>query len=80
MSTIATAVSHLKQPEAIEPTVQRLGQKHRGLGVKDAHYAIVGEALMWALEQQLGAAFTPDLKVAWASMYGDIATVMKRAA
>lgn len=80
MSTIATAVSHLKQPQAVAPTVQRLGQKHRGFGVKEAHYGLVGQALVWALEQQLGASFTPDVKAAWTAMYGDIASAMKRAA
>jgi protoheme ferro-lyase len=32
----------------------------RGYGVIDAHYAPVGAALLWTLEQGLGPAFTAD--------------------
>jgi hypothetical protein len=48
--------------DGILPAVQALGSRHRGYGVSTEHYAPVGAALLWTLEQGLGAAFTPDVK------------------
>ena len=40
------------------------------------HYAPVGAALLWALEQGLGPAFTSDVKLAWAEAYSTLASAM----
>ena len=37
------------------------------------NYAIVGEALLWTLEKGLAADFTPEVKDAWATVYGILA-------
>ncbi len=77
---IGTAVSGLTQLESIVPAVQDLGRRHVEYGVKDAHYDTVGAALLWTLEQGLGPAFTPEVKDAWATAYGVLASTMKDAA
>ena len=43
--------------------------------MKAAQYETVGAALLWALEQGLGADFTPEIKEAWATVYGLLAEV-----
>jgi nitric oxide dioxygenase len=80
MQTIGFAVKGLQQPETILPTVQALGKRHKGYGVQTEHYATVGAALLWTLEQGLGAAFTPEVKDAWTEAYTLLATVMQEAA
>lgn len=80
MATIAIAVQNLKRPDAILDTVRALGVRHKAYGVTDAHYDTVATALLDMLAAALGAAFTPDLRAAWAAMYGMIASVMKQAA
>ncbi len=80
MAMIGTAVGGLTNLPAIVPAVQELGRRHVKYGVKDSHYDIVGEALLWTLEQGLGDAFTPDVKAAWTAVYGVLATTMKDAA
>jgi hemoglobin-like flavoprotein len=60
--------------------VQDLGRRHVGYGVTDEHYDTVGGALLWTLEKGLGSAFTPEMKDAWATVYGILASVMKDAA
>lgn len=80
MTMIGTAVSGLTRLDQIVPAVRDLGRRHVGYGVKDAHYATVGAALLWALETGLGPAFTPEVKAAWATTYGTLAGVMKQAA
>lgn len=80
MMTIGVVVNGLTRLDEIVPTVQALGRKHVDYGVKPEHYDTVGAALLWTLEQGLGAAFTPAVKAAWAEAYGALATVMKDAA
>jgi hemoglobin-like flavoprotein len=80
MQMLSTAVSNLHQVEIIIPAVKELGKRHVGYGVQDAHYDVVGEALIWTLDKGLGEAFTPDVKEAWVETYGTLASVMKSAA
>lgn len=80
MSMIARVVSALKDVESVVPAVQDLGRKHVGYGVKKEHYGTVGAALLWTLEQGLGAGFTPDVKDSWTAAYALLSGVMIAAA
>jgi hemoglobin-like flavoprotein len=80
MQMITVAVRGLNDLEKLVPAVQALGRRHVAYGVKDEHYATVGTALLWTLEKGLGDAFTPDVKEAWATVYGVLADTMKKAA
>lgn len=80
MTMINVAVNGLKRLEAIVPAVQDLGKRHVGYGVKDEDYDTVGAALVWTLSQGLGDGFTDEVKDAWVSVYGILATTMKNAA
>ena len=80
MQMLATAVTNLHQVEKILPAVVTLGRRHAEYGVSDAHYEPVGAALLWTLEQGLGADFTPAVKDAWTATYVTVAGVMKQAA
>ena len=77
---INTAVNGLDRLEVIVPAVQDLGKRHVAYGVTDKHYDTVGAALVWTLEQGLGAEFTAEVKEAWVKVYGLLATTMKQAA
>lgn len=80
MAMISTAVNALDRLEAVVPAVQDLGRRHIGYGVKDQDYETVGAALLWTLETGLGPAFTPEVKDAWASVYGVLSDTMRAAA
>jgi len=77
---IATAVDGLDDLGTIVPAVKALGARHVGYGVTAAHYAVTGEALLWTLEQGLGDAFTPEVRRAWANVYGMLAATMQAGA
>lgn len=79
MSTLAVAVRNLKTPDAIKDTVVKMGQRHRGYGVRDKDYDTVAAALLWTLESNLGADWTPDVKQAWTKVYVMVAGLMKAA-
>ena len=80
MTMIGAAVGLLDRPDALIPVLQKLGARHGGYGVVDAHYATVGGALLLTLEQGLGDAFTPDTRAAWTEMYGIVSRTMIEAA
>ncbi len=76
MAMLGTAVTNLHQLETILPAVKELGQRHVTYGVTPAHYAPVGAALLWTLEQGLGPDFTPEVKTAWTETYMALSGVM----
>jgi len=80
MQMLTAAVKGLDHLDKLVPVVQDLGRRHEGYGVTDAHYDTVGAALLWTLEMGLGKSFTPEVKEAWAAVYGLLASTMKAAA
>jgi hemoglobin-like flavoprotein len=80
MQMLTAAVKGLTRLEQLVPVVEDLGRRHAAYGVADAHYDTVGAALLWTLEMGLGQAFTPEVKDAWATIYGLLASTMKCAA
>jgi len=80
MQMIGVAVNGLDRLDALVPAVQQLGTRHAGYGVRDEHYDTVATALVWTLERGLGPAFTEDVKDAWVTVYGILASTMKQGA
>ena len=80
MQVLVTAVGGLDDLAALVPAVQDLGRRHGRYGVTDAHYGVVGEALLWTLGQGLGDGFTPAVKEAWIAVYTVLADTMMQAA
>jgi hemoglobin-like flavoprotein len=80
MTTIATVVNGLDDLEAIAPAVCDLAKRHVAYGVRPAHYAPVGAALLWTVEQGLGGDFTPAVSAAWAAAYAALSDMMIAAA
>lgn len=76
---LGVAVASLDQLDALAPAMEALGRRHAGYGVRDAHYATVGDALLWTLERGLGAAFTPAVRDAWAATFALLAGIMRSA-
>ena len=79
MQMLTIAVRGLDRLDAIVPAVQALGRRHVAYGVRPKDFDTVGAALLWTLEQDLGDAFTPETRDAWAAVYGLLAGVMKAA-
>ena len=79
MTAIGLAVKGLDRPDSIEAAVKALGNRHRGYGVSPNDYPKFGAALLWALEQSMGDAFTPDVKDAWVEAFGMLAKQVRAA-
>jgi hemoglobin-like flavoprotein len=80
MQMLTAAVKGLTHLDRLVPVVEGLGRRHAAYGVTDAHYQTVGEALLWTLEMGLGKSFTPEVRQAWADVYGLLASTMRNAA
>jgi len=76
MATLAVVVNNLNNLGAVLPAASALAKRHVTYGVKPAHYTPVGEALLWTLQQGLGASWTPELAAAWAAAYGVLSEYM----
>jgi hemoglobin-like flavoprotein len=73
-------VKGLKNLGTIVPVMEQLAVRHVDFGVKAEHYKAFGEALLWTLEKDLGADFTPLVKAAWTEAYKTVSGVMIAAA
>jgi hemoglobin-like flavoprotein len=76
MATLAVVVNGLGNLDAVLPAASALAKRHVDYGVKPAHYAPVGEALLWTLERGLGAQWTAELAAAWGAAYGVLSEFM----
>lgn len=76
MAAIAAVVKALDRPETMLDDLGALARRHVRYGVRDEHYASVGTALLWTLEQGLGPDFTPPVREAWATAYGLLSSAM----
>ena len=79
MQVIGMAVDGLDALDKLIPAVRNLGRRHVSYGVTLEHYSSAGSALVWTLEQGLGADFTPEGKEAWTTVYCLLADTMKNA-
>jgi len=79
MDMIAAIVGALDQRELFQSLITHSGRQHAGFGVTPLQYAAFGEALTWSLERQFGAAFTPELRAAWSTLYAIVQDEMVHA-
>lgn len=80
MATLGAVVTGLKDIDRIVPIAQALAVRHVDYGVQAEDYPPVGEALVFALEDALGAAFTSELKESWITAYNILSSAMVDAA
>ena len=80
MQVLATIVRNLTDLGPLLDSVDYLAQRHVGYGVRDEHYALVGEALMETLQECLADSFTKRTERAWGYAYTILSGRMIRAA
>jgi len=76
MATLSAVVNALANLEAVLPAASTLAKRHVAYGVTADHYVPVGAALVWTLEQGLGADWTPQVAAAWAAAYSTLSNYM----
>ena len=76
MDTIAALVGTLDNQALFQSIIAHTARQHARFGVTSSQLNAFGDALISSLEQQLGPAFTPELKQAWIALYAAIQTEM----
>jgi hemoglobin-like flavoprotein len=69
-------VARIDRPAEVMPEIADMGHRHEGYGTLPEHYAAVGEALLWTLEQALGKQWTPHVQQAWKACYEELTQLM----
>jgi|KBSSwiStaDraftv2_1062776.scaffolds.fasta_scaffold167003_3 hemoglobin-like flavoprotein len=80
IQVIDAAVNALSRLDRIGPLMQVIGRRYADRGVDDHHFGMVGDALLWTLDKGLGDEFTPEVRDAWATVYGELVAAMLDAA
>ena len=76
MDMIAAIVGAIENRDIFRSILSRSGRDHVRFGAKPAHFVAFGEALVWSLQQQFGAAFTPEQREAWMTLYDAVQAEM----
>lgn len=67
--------TYIDKLEMLGDMVETIAQKHASLSIPKEAYPIVGENLLIAIQEVLGAAITSEIIEAWAEAYNDLAAV-----
>lgn len=73
-------VGRLDKLDEINEDIAGLAIRHAQYGVKPEHYKAVGAALLWTLQQGLGADWTQATATAWKAGFDTLADTMINAA
>jgi hemoglobin-like flavoprotein len=66
---LGVIVSSIQRLDEFRAETAELGRRHGGYGVRAAHYRLMGEALLAALEAALADEWTADAAEAWRMAY-----------
>ena len=81
LAMLASTVNGLTLMESLAPVLRQMGARQAEYGVKKMHYAAVGAALFWTLEQGLGYYyFTPDVRWAWTAAFELLSSTLQAGA
>lgn len=77
---LSLVVSKLDKMEEISEDIRGLALRHVQYGVRPAHYKLIGDTLLWTLEQGLGRDWTDEMAAAWSKCYKILSGMMIDAA
>lgn len=67
---------HIREPQVLAATIERIAQKHVALKIEPEHYEAVANALLAAISDVLAQAATDDVLNAWGEAYWFLANVL----
>ena len=76
MDSLTFIVTRADRPNELVPMLAALGERHVRYGVRAEHYVTVGEALLWTLDEGLGALHTTEARDAWVATYEFVSAAM----
>jgi hemoglobin-like flavoprotein len=76
MNMMTLIVTKLQNLDDIMNGIKLLAQRHGKYGVQPEHYKVVGECLLWTLEQGLRDKWNKELQEAWTTVYITLSAAM----
>ena len=76
MAMVDSVVASLDSFDEVRPALRELGRRHVDYGVKEAHYATLASAFVWAVGQALDGGSSPDVRDAWNAVLAEISREM----
>ena len=76
---INTIIGRLDRLDELTEDIRQLAIRHVQYGVKPVHYAIVGDTLLWTLQQGLGNDWNNETASAWKACYKILSDTMIQA-
>ncbi|MFD2738685.1 NO-inducible flavohemoprotein [Sulfitobacter aestuarii] len=67
---------HIREPQVLAATIERIAHKHVALQIAPEHYDAVANALLAAISDVLGEAATQEVLTAWGEAYWFLANVL----
>lgn len=77
-ATLQLVIDNLRAPDKLLELLEALGRRHAAYAALPEHFDAVGRALIEALEELEGDAWTPAAARAWSGAYAQIAGAMRR--
>lgn len=76
MGMLSLIVTRLDNLDVISTEINDMAVRHAKYGATSSHYKMVGNALLWTLEQGLGNDWNEELKEAWEQCYNTLSEAM----
>jgi hemoglobin-like flavoprotein len=80
VAMLAEVIRMVQDPGSFEAVLVASGRRHVEYGVVSRHYQVVGEALLWSMDDALPEGFDEATRAAWAEAYTRMAFIMQRGA
>lgn len=80
LRVIDVAVNGLGRQDRIAHLMRKLGSRHADCAARELRYYSISTALLGMLRDCLGADFTPSVKEAWETVFGELAATMRASA
>ena len=80
LRVIDVAVKGLGRQDRIAHLMRKLGSRHADCAAREFRYYSISAALLGMLRDCLGADFTPIVKDAWETVFGELAATMRASA
>jgi hemoglobin-like flavoprotein len=71
-----TLIARLEKLDQLKGEIIAMAKRHEGYGVNPNHYNLVGIALLWTLQKNLGQEWNEDVRSAWVNCYAILSGTM----
>ena len=71
-----TIIDRLDKLDVLKGDIVAMAKRHKGYGVNPYHYNLVGVALLWTIQKNLGNDWNDEVRSAWVNCYSILSGTM----